>query len=74
VTGERTLDHVVPVDGSVDYVSLIRGATGAVLRRTGHLGAITRPADFTAIVRDFSAGRHADPDRSDRERRAPEVA
>jgi pimeloyl-ACP methyl ester carboxylesterase len=53
VTGERELDYVVPVDGSVSYVSLIRGARGAVLKRTGHLGTITHPAEFAAIVGDF---------------------
>ena len=55
VTGERALDHVVPVDGSDGYVSLIRGARGAVLERTGHLGWITRPDRFAAIVREFAA-------------------
>ena len=54
VTGERALDHVVPVDGSAGYVSLIRGARGVVLERTGHLGSITRPADFAAIIREFA--------------------
>ena len=57
VTGERALDHVVPVDGSIGYVSLIRRAHGVVLERTGHLGSITRPAAFAAIVRDFAQGR-----------------
>ena len=56
VTGERPLDHVVSVDNSVGYVSLIRGARGVVLERTGHLGSITRPADFAAIVREFAGG------------------
>ena len=53
VTGERALDRVVPVDGSIGYVSLIRGARHVVLERTGHLGCITRPARFAQIVRDF---------------------
>lgn len=54
VTGERALDHVVSVDDSVGYVSLIRGARGVVLERTGHLGSITRPEDFAAIVHEFA--------------------
>ena len=54
VTGEPALDHVVPADGSAGYVSLIHGARGVVLERTGHLGWITRPADFAAIVREFA--------------------
>jgi hypothetical protein len=45
----------VPADGSAGYISLIRGARGVVLERTGHLGWITRPAAFAAIVRDFAA-------------------
>jgi pimeloyl-ACP methyl ester carboxylesterase len=76
MTGERTLDHVVSVDQSSGYVSLIRGARGIILERTGHLGSITRPADFAAIVREFAGGPF---DRSvrlepDRLRRTPEVA
>jgi pimeloyl-ACP methyl ester carboxylesterase len=55
VTGERALDHVVSVDDSVGYVPLIRGARGVVLERTGHLGSITRPDDFAAIVREFAS-------------------
>ena len=55
VTGEPALDHVVPADGSAGYVTLIRAARGVVLERTGHLGWITRPAAFAAIVRDFAA-------------------
>jgi pimeloyl-ACP methyl ester carboxylesterase len=66
VTGEPSLDHVVSVDQSIAYVSSIRGARGVVLERTGHLGCITRPAAFAAIVRDFASG-YLD-------RRAPEVA
>ena len=53
VTGERALDYVVPVDESLGFVSLIRGARGVVLERTGHLGSITRPGDFAALIRDF---------------------
>jgi pimeloyl-ACP methyl ester carboxylesterase len=60
VTGERDLDHVVPVDGSSEYVRLIPNARAAVLARTGHLGSITRPDAFAAIVRGFTEGhRHA---------------
>jgi pimeloyl-ACP methyl ester carboxylesterase len=54
VTGEPALDHVVSVADSVKCVSLIRGARGVVLERTGHLGSITRPGNFAAIVRDFA--------------------
>jgi pimeloyl-ACP methyl ester carboxylesterase len=53
VTGEPQLDHVVPVDGSSQYARLIAGARAATLAQTGHLGTITRPHEFAALVRDF---------------------
>jgi len=62
VTGERHLDHVVPVEGSSEYLRLIPNARAAVLERTGHLGSITRPDAFAAMVRDF-VGASADPSR-----------
>jgi 3-oxoadipate enol-lactonase len=53
ITGERHLDHVVPAEGSSEYVQLIAGSRKAVLERTGHAGTMTRPADFARIVREF---------------------
>ncbi len=55
VTGERALDHVVPVEGSSEYARVIPHAQSAVLERTGHLGSITRPELFAAVVRAFVA-------------------
>jgi pimeloyl-ACP methyl ester carboxylesterase len=60
VTGEPRLDHVVPVDGSADYARLIAGAERAIIGGTGHLGTITRPDAFAAIVRAFVARRECD--------------
>jgi len=56
VTGEAHLDHVVPVEGSAVYQRLIPHARTAVLAQTGHLGSITRPHEFAAIVRNFVEG------------------
>ena len=56
LTGEAHLDHVVPVEGSAVYQRLIPDARTAVLRQTGHLGSITRPHEFAAIVRNFVEG------------------
>ena len=56
LTGEAHLDHVVPVEGSAVYQRLIPEARTAVLRHTGHLGSITRPHEFAAIVRNFVEG------------------
>ena len=60
VTGERDLDHVVPVDGSSAYLRLISDARAVVVERTGHLGSITRPDAFAAVVHTFTEDhRHA---------------
>jgi 3-oxoadipate enol-lactonase len=56
ISGEPTLDHVVRAHGSSQYARLIAGATAAVLPRTGHLGSITRPDAFAALVRQFVDG------------------
>ena len=53
VTGEPDLDHVVSAAQSTEYVRLINEARGAVLERTGHVGAMTRPDAFAALVDDF---------------------
>ena len=70
LTGERHLDHVVPVEGAVEYVRLIPGARASVVERTGHLGSITRPDLFAAMIRDFvaagAASRAASGSRDDR--------
>jgi pimeloyl-ACP methyl ester carboxylesterase len=57
VTGERGLDHVVSVDESIGYLSLIPGSQGVVLDATGHLGSITQPHRFASVLRSF-ADRH----------------
>lgn len=64
VTGEPLLDHVVPVHGSSEYVKFIADARGVVLERTGHLGSITRPDAFAALVAEFvhSRGVRLEPD------------
>ena len=53
VTGERRLDHVVDADGarSTRASSPARGPPS--IEQTGHLGSITRPDAFAALVRDF---------------------
>ena len=50
VTGEPTLDRVVPVAGTLEYLELIPGSVGATLERTGHIGVITRPEAFADMV------------------------
>ena len=55
VTGERDLDRVVPVESSAEYARLMQGARSAVLERTGHLGAMTRPREFARVIDEFVA-------------------
>jgi pimeloyl-ACP methyl ester carboxylesterase len=52
VTGEAHMDHVVSATSS-QYIQLIAGARSAILERTGHLGTMTRPDAFAALVHDF---------------------
>jgi len=61
ITGEPHLDRVVQVESSAGaYERLIPQARHVTLRNTGHLGSMTRPREFAAIVRAFVEGdRHA---------------
>jgi pimeloyl-ACP methyl ester carboxylesterase len=56
ITGERDLDRVVNYDETMDYVSLIDGARFELLERTGHLGIMSAPDRFAAIVSRFGRG------------------
>lgn len=53
ITGEPALDRVVRVDGTREYLRLIRGATHSVLAGTGHLGFVTKPARFAEMAGQF---------------------
>jgi pimeloyl-ACP methyl ester carboxylesterase len=53
VTGEPSLDYVVPVQGTSEYLQLIPGARAAQIPASGHIGYLTRPQAFTEVVRDF---------------------
>lgn len=56
ITGERTLDQVVPCEETLKYADLIPGATCQLLERTGHLGTVLAPERFAQIVSRFSRG------------------
>jgi pimeloyl-ACP methyl ester carboxylesterase len=56
VTGERDLDKVVRQDDSMTYLTEIRGAQFQLLEKTGHLGTISAPERFAAIVSRFVRG------------------
>jgi pimeloyl-ACP methyl ester carboxylesterase len=54
MTGEPTLDRVVPVALTREYRRIWPHATEVVLHRTGHLGLITRPEEFATLVSSFA--------------------
>ena len=53
VTGEATLDRVVPVDVTRRYLDDIDSVRHVVLKHTGHLGSVTRPHEFARAVQRF---------------------
>lgn len=53
ITGEPSLDRVVPVGTTREYLRIWPRAKHVMLARTGHLGLITRAAEFARIVGDF---------------------
>jgi pimeloyl-ACP methyl ester carboxylesterase len=53
VTGEPALDRVLPVDVTRRYLDDIDSARHVVLKQTGHIGSVTRPDEFAAVVRSF---------------------
>jgi pimeloyl-ACP methyl ester carboxylesterase len=53
VTGEPSLDRVVPVEVSRRNVERLRAVRHVVLPQTGHLGIVTRPDRFRTALDDF---------------------
>lgn len=53
ITGDPHLDRVVPVASTREFLTLIPGATTSTLSRTGHIGLVSRPAAFAALVEGF---------------------
>src|SRR5882672_5508953 len=55
VTGEEALERVVPPRLTREYVKIWPHARVETLARTGHLGLMTRPHEFAALVSQFAA-------------------
>jgi pimeloyl-ACP methyl ester carboxylesterase len=53
ITGDESLDRVVPTASTREFVKQIRGARYAMMDRTGHLGSLTQPERFARIVGEF---------------------
>jgi pimeloyl-ACP methyl ester carboxylesterase len=66
LSGEDELDRVVPTEVTRQYEALIPGAQYARLERSGHIGLITRPAQYAEIVAAFVARAAAQPANAER--------
>jgi len=53
ITGEDGLDRVVPPELTRRYVAAVRDVRHVVLAGTGHLGLLTKPAQFAGLVGSF---------------------
>jgi pimeloyl-ACP methyl ester carboxylesterase len=53
VTGEESLERVVAPRITREYLAIWPHARLETLARTGHLGMITRPEEFAALVSGF---------------------
>lgn len=53
VTGEESLERVVPPRVTREYLAIWPHARVETLARTGHLGLITRPREFAALITRF---------------------
>ena len=53
ITGEASLDKVVPVDVTTRYLKDLQSAQHVVLEHTGHIGLVTRPEAFAGVLERF---------------------
>lgn len=58
ITGEAHLDRVVPTIVTRSYVTLIPNARYEMMERAGHIGLVTRPDRFSALVCGFVHAHH----------------
>jgi 3-oxoadipate enol-lactonase len=54
MSGDPGLDYVVAPHTTSAYVKVIPGARGVTLERTGHIGCVTQPDRFAALVNEFA--------------------
>ena len=62
VTGAESLERIVPVRASREYLGMWPHARWETLERTGHLGIITRPVEFAATLVPFIQTTSREPD------------
>jgi pimeloyl-ACP methyl ester carboxylesterase len=68
IVGERDLDRVVSVDGTLRYGDLLEDVSVHRMERTGHLGLVLQPERFAEAIAGFVAA--LDRGRDDRSERA----
>ncbi len=66
VTGDESLDRVVPPRLTLEYLQRWPHARHAILSRTGHLGVVTRAGEFAGLVAPFARQAVADAERTSR--------
>ena len=54
ITGDATLDRVVPVEATREYMQICSNVRVETIPRSGHLGLITRPHEFAHLVVRFA--------------------
>jgi pimeloyl-ACP methyl ester carboxylesterase len=54
ITGEPALNRVVAVETTREHLQMWPQASVATIPRTGHLGSMTRPAEFARLVVPFA--------------------
>ncbi len=59
VTGDASLDHVVPVESTRMYLSCIRNSQYEIMERTGHTGSLLQPQRLAHIVGEFIHASHS---------------
>jgi pimeloyl-ACP methyl ester carboxylesterase len=59
VTGEPSLDHVVPAESTKAYLSLIRNSRYEIMEHTGHSGSLMQPERLARIVGSFVNASHS---------------
>ena len=55
IAGDPSLDRVVPVAMTREYLRLLPHASWATLPGTGHLGLITKPDEFARLIGTFTS-------------------
>lgn len=62
ITGEDRLDRVVRPALTREYLTHLPQARHVTLRQTGHLGLLTRPQEFAALIHEFAVAQAATDD------------